>query len=185
MTNQDRSRGSSTSSNRREASSGGQDERASKSSEGNSSLTADASAKAKQLASDAAETVTQQTKRLLDGQLGAGADLIAAVAGATRRASSDLEQQSPQVAKLVHSIADRVDTYSDQLRDQSVDDLVRAASQFTRQQPALVFGLAALAGFFALRVVRAAPASSTAMSSPSIQPYSEDRTRHAHGTRTH
>ena len=125
-----------------------------------SSITADAADKAKQFATDAAETVTGQARHLLDGQIGAGADLIAAIAGAARRASTDLELERPQVAKLVHSVADRVDAYSDQLRDQSVADLVRGASQFTRRQPALVFGLAALAGFVAWRVVKAAPAGS-------------------------
>ena len=138
------------------------------------------------MASDAAETVTQQTKHLLDGQLGAGADLIAALAGATRRASEDLKQESPQVAELVRTVADRVDGYSDQLRDQSVRDLMRSRwNHFTRKQPALVFGLAALAGFFVWRVVKAAPAGSSVVSSPSIQPYSDNRTKHAHGARTY
>jgi hypothetical protein len=149
---------------------------------GLSSITADAADKAKQFATDAAETVTGQARHLLDGQIGAGADLIAAIAGAARRASTDLEMERPQVAKLVHSVADRVDAYSDQLRDQSVADLVRGASQFTRRQPALVFGLAALAGFVAWRVVKAAPAGSSVTSSPSIQPYSE---KHGYGARTH
>jgi hypothetical protein len=182
MSNQNYTR-SSTSGHKREGASGEQEERLKGG--GNSSITAEASEKAKQLASDAAETVTLQAKRLLDGQLGAGADLIAAIAGATRKASVDLEQETPQIAKIVHSVADRVDAYSDQLRDQSVEQLVREASQFTRRQPALVFGLAALAGFVAWRVVKAAPAGSSITSSPSIQPYSENRTRLTHGAGTH
>jgi hypothetical protein len=52
------------------------------------------------------------------------------------------------------------------LRDQSVDQLIGKASDFTRRQPALVFGLAALAGFFAVRTVKSAPS----ISAPSIQP---------------
>ena len=151
-----------------------------------SSIVTQASEKARQLASDATETVTQQAKRLLDGQMGAGADLIATLAGATRSASKDLERDAPQIAKLVQSVADRADAYSGELRGQSVEDVVRAASQFTRRQPALVFGLAALAGFFTWRVVKAAPTGSHTMSSPSIQPYStENRTRPSHGTRTY
>ena len=177
------SRVSSTSSNRDEGAGSGQENRLNKTS---SSVASEASAKARQLASDAAETVTHQAKRLLDGQLGAGADLVASVAGATRRASEDLEQRSPQIAKLVQSVADRADAYSDQLREQSVEDVMRAASQFTRRQPALVFGLAALAGFFACRVVKTAPTSSRTMSSPSIHPYStENHTRPSHGARAH
>ena len=93
--------------------------------------------------------------------------------------------KSPQVAEFVCTVADRVDGFSDQLRDQSVGDLMRDAGNFTRQQPALVFGLAALAGFFVWRVVKAAPAGSSVVSSPSIQPYSDNRTRQAHGARTY
>ena len=114
---------SSTGNNRREA------EDRSTGGGGGSSIATEASAKARELASDAADTVTQQAKRLLDGQLGAGADLIASVAGATRRASEDLEQKSPQIAKLVQSVADRADAYSGQLREQSVEDRGRGASE--------------------------------------------------------
>jgi hypothetical protein len=44
------------------------------------------------------------------------------------------------------------------LQDQSVDQLWRSASNYTRRQPAVVFGLAALAGFFALRTFKSTPA---------------------------
>ena len=180
-----KSRISSTSSNQREGSNA-QDDRSKSSGLDHSSMITEASAKARQLASDGADTVTQQAKRLLDGQMGAGADLIASLAGATRRASEELKEGSPQIAKLVQSVADRADSYSNQLREQSFEDVTRAASQITRRQPALVFGLAALAGFFALRVVKAGQSGSHPLSSPSIQPYSsENRTRPSHGARTY
>jgi hypothetical protein len=51
-------------------------------------------------------------------------------------------------------VGDRIESYADDMRDQSVDELFRSASNFTRRQPALVFGLAALAGFFALRTIK-------------------------------
>ena len=70
---------------RRDGGTGGQDPR---SKAGVSSITADAAEKAKQFASDAAETVSGQARHLLDGQIGAGADLIAAIAGAARKAST-------------------------------------------------------------------------------------------------
>jgi hypothetical protein len=49
-----------------------------------------------------------------------------------------------------------LDGLANDLHDQSVDELVRSASDFTRRQPALVFGLAAVAGFVALRTVYSA-----------------------------
>jgi hypothetical protein len=47
----------------------------------------------------------------------------------------------------VRGAADRVEEFSRAIRGQSVDELMRTASDFTRRQPALVFGLASLAGF--------------------------------------
>ena len=41
------------------------------------------------------------------------------------------------------------------MRDQSVEDFWRSASDFTRKQPAVVFGLASLAGFLLFRVLKA------------------------------
>jgi hypothetical protein len=69
-------------------------------------------------------------------------------------------------ADLVRSFATRVDGYAEGLQDQTVDQLARAASDYTRRQPALVFGLAALAGFFAFRTMK----SAQSVTSPPIQP---------------
>lgn len=190
MSNQDFGRAGSSSTSRREGGMGTAGQYSQRGgSTSASSIAEDAASKAKKLASDAAGTVTEQTKRLLDGQLGAGADLIAQVAGATKRASEELKEQSPQLAELVHSIGDRVEDYSDQLREQSVQELMRNASDFTRRQPAVVFGLAALAGFFAWRVVKAAPTGST-VASPPIQPNlhtpsSHTQSSQSYGARTY
>jgi hypothetical protein len=132
-----------------------------------SSIASDAAGKAKEAASETAATVTGQVKTLLDNQVGSGADMVGHVAGAVKRAAQELDRNAPQLAGLVRTAADRMDTYADGLRDQSVDQIVRAASDFTRRQPAMVFGLAALAGFFALRTLKSAPSS---VASPPIQP---------------
>jgi len=129
-------------------------------------VASDAADQAKRVASDAASTATQQVKQFLDGQVGGGADMVGHVANSVKRAADDLDRNAPQLAGLVRGLADRFEGYSDELRGQSVDQLVRKASDFTRRQPALVFGLAALAGFFALRTLKATPP----VSAPSIQP---------------
>ena len=102
-------------------------------------------------------------KGLLDTQLGSGADVIGQLGSSAKRAAEDLEQNAPQLAGLVRGVADRIEGYADDLRDQTVDDVLRSASNFTRRQPALVFGLAALAGFFALRTLKS--------NAPRPQPY--------------
>jgi uncharacterized protein YjbJ (UPF0337 family) len=121
---------------------------------------------AKQTASEVASRVTTQVKELLDRQVETGADMVGHFAHSAKCAADDLDQNAPQLAGLVRVVADRIDGYADDLRDQSVDQLLRAATDLTRRQPALVFGMAALAGFFIFRTIKSSPA----MSSPSIQP---------------
>jgi ElaB/YqjD/DUF883 family membrane-anchored ribosome-binding protein len=111
---------------------------------------------ARQVASDAASSIGDQVKGLLDDQVDHGADLVARFASATKRAAEELDGASPQAARLVRGVADRLDDYADGLRDQSIDQLMRTASDFTRRQPAVVFGVAALVGFFALRTFKSA-----------------------------
>jgi hypothetical protein len=56
----------------------------------------------------------------------------------------------------MRTMADKVDTYADGLKTKSVEDLVRSASDFTRRQPAVVFGFAAMAGFLVFRMLKVA-----------------------------
>ena len=132
-----------------------------------SAIAGDAASKAKEAASETAATVAGQVKELLDRKVGTGADVVGHVAGAVKRAAQELDRDVPQLAGLVRTAADQIDGYADGLRGQSVEQLVRSASDFTRRQPAMVFGLAAIAGFFALRVLKSTPST---VSSPPIQP---------------
>jgi hypothetical protein len=72
-----------------------------------------------------------------------------------------------------------VDHYAGRLEDQTVEQLAKSASDLTRRQPALMFGLAALAGFFAFRTFKNASARSVA--SPPIQPTQYHRPGDNHG----
>ena len=119
---------------------------------------------ARQLASDAASSIGDQVKSLLDDQVDHGADFVARFAVATKRAAEELDRASPQAARLVRGVADRLDDYADELRDQSIDQLMKTASDFTRRQPAVVFGVAALVGFFALRTFKSASLRSERLS---------------------
>ena len=141
-----------------------------------SAMAGEAATKAKQVASDSAATVTEQVKQLLDNQVSSGADMVGHFAGAVKRAAEELDRDAPQLAGLVRTAADRMDGYAHGLHDQSVEQLMRAASDFTRRQPAMVFGLAALAGFFALRTLKSTP---SAVPSPPIQP---SQSSEFHGT---
>jgi ElaB/YqjD/DUF883 family membrane-anchored ribosome-binding protein len=134
-----------------------------------SGLAQDAAGRAKQAASDTASTVAHQAKELLDRQVGSGAQLVGHLASSARKAAEELDQNAPQIAGLVHAVADRIENYAGELKDQSVDQLFRAASDLARRQPALVFGIAALGGFLAFRTLKSTPS----VASPSIQPMHE------------
>jgi hypothetical protein len=117
---------------------------------------------AKQAASSLASDATKQAKSFLNMQVTAGADVVDHIVDSARIAAENLEQETPQLAGLVRSVADRAEEFSQDLRGQTVEHLVRRASDFTRKQPALVFGLASLAGFLAFRVLKSRPAEDSA-----------------------
>jgi ElaB/YqjD/DUF883 family membrane-anchored ribosome-binding protein len=114
-----------------------------------------AGTQAKQTASLLASDVNQKAKGLLHQQVASGADLAGHVADSARCAADNLSQNAPQLADLVRGAAEKVEEFSRDLRGQRVKDLVQKASDFTRRQPAVVFGLASLAGFLLLRVLKA------------------------------
>jgi len=116
-----------------------------------------ASAQAKQQASSLAADAKEKTKGYFNQQVSSGADLASNVAKSIECAADNLDPKAPQIANFVRGAAERLETFSDDIRDQSVDDLLRTASDYTRRQPALVFGLASLAGFFLFRALKAKP----------------------------
>jgi len=131
-----------------------------------SSLAGEAAEKVKGAAADTAATLTGEVKQVLDRKVEGGAEMLGLMSRSATRAAEELEGQSPEMANLVRAVARRVDGFAGDLREQSVDELIRTAADFTRRQPAVVFGLAALAGFFALRTLKSSPS----ISAPSIQP---------------
>ncbi len=129
-------------------------------------MAGDAGEQAKRAAADTASTVGETVKEILDRQLGTGASMAGQFASSIRIAADDLSRESPMLAGVVRGFANRVDGYAQELQDQTVDQVMRAASDFTRKQPALVFGLASLAGFFVLRTFK----STGGDAAPSIKP---------------
>lgn len=147
-----------------------------------------ASGQAKQAASSLASDATKQAKSLLNMQVTAGADMVGHVADSARAAAESLDQNAPQLAGLVRNAAERAEGFSQDLRDQTVEDFIRMASDFTRKQPALMFGLASLAGFLAFRVLKSSPPERSMEHDPMNDRFdpmpnrSERRTGQFHGT---
>jgi len=131
-----------------------------------SDMARDAGEKAKRAASDTASSMTDSVVGLLNEQIGAGADSAGRLAKAMRLAADDLSKESPLLAGVVRTAAGNVGHYASRMENQTVDQLTKTASDYTRRQPALVFGLAALAGFFAFRTFK----NAQSVSAPPIQP---------------
>ena len=125
----------------------------------------EAGTKAQQIASDAASSVNEQVREMLDKQIGESWNFAGQIASSFKVAADDLSQKSPFAAGLVRNLAEKVETYAEEFQDQTVEQVFRSAADFTRRQPAVVFGLAALAGFLILRTAKTAH-----VASPSISP---------------
>lgn len=106
-----------------------------------------------QAASEGASSITHRVHGMLDEQVDRGAAMMSQVASSTRLAADDMSETLPHVAGLVGSMADRIDAFAEEVRDKTVDQVVGIAADFTRRQPLVTFGLAALAGFVVMRAL--------------------------------
>lgn len=113
---------------------------------------------AKGVAAETAERVQEEARE----KQYAGADFIERFAGQIREASRAFEAESPLAARGIHSAADYVEDVAERLRNDSFHDLVDNATDFAKRQPVAFLGLSVLAGFAAVRFLKA---SSEAISS--------------------
>ena len=130
-----------------------------------SNFASEAADQFKRTASDTVSGLGDHLRQVMNQQVEAGAAMVGTIANSLHTAAGELDPQNPQVGKFTHLAADRLDQAATQLKDKTAEDLLRGMTDFTRRQPALVFGAAALAGFFALRVFKSAT-----VAAPSIQP---------------
>jgi hypothetical protein len=158
---------------------------------------ADAGAEIKQRAGDAlrssTDTAREKFKEAADAAKGAvagaadglqdqareqqrsGADFVGKLAGDIREAARAFENDVPFAARGINSAADYVDEAADKIRNGSFRDLVDGATDFAKRQPAAFLGLSVLAGFAAVRFLKAsggASASTQGSSSSSYTPSS-------------
>jgi hypothetical protein len=104
-----------------------------------------------------------------------GADFVGKLAGDIREAARAFENDMPFAARGISSAAEYVDGAADKIRNGSFRDLVDGATDFAKRQPAAFLGLSVLAGFAAVRFLKASggtSASSQGSSSASYTPSS-------------
>lgn len=109
-------------------------------------------------ARDYAERGREALKDVVQENKGAGADFVSGVAETLRRVAGEVEKQVPFAGNYIRTAADQVDNVAEGVRSGDPSQLVRQAQDFARQQPTLVAGLAMLAGFGIVRLMKNASA---------------------------
>ena len=111
----------------------------------------EASDAAKQAASGTAVHLQDQARQ----QQRTGADFIERFAGNIREASRAFENDAPFAARGINSAAEYVRDAADKIRNGGFRDLVDGATDFAKRQPAAFLGISVLAGFAAVRFLKA------------------------------
>jgi hypothetical protein len=89
-----------------------------------------------------------------------GADFVGRFAGNIRDAARAFENDVPFAARGINSAAEYVDEAAEKIRNGSFRDLVDGATDFAKRQPAAFLGLSVLAGFAAVRFLKASGSES-------------------------
>jgi hypothetical protein len=112
---------------------------------------------AKDATAGAADRLQDQARE----QQRSGADFVGRLAGDIREAARAFENDVPFAARGINSAAEYVDEAAAKIRDGSFRDLVDGATDFAKRQPAAFLGLSVLAGFAAVRFLKASGSQSS------------------------
>jgi len=110
---------------------------------------------AKNVASQAADKL----KDTMSEKKGAGAEYVGNIAETMRRAAREFDNDLPIAGKYIRKAAAQVENVSDAIKTGDFNDLIEGAQTFARRQPTVFLGLAAMAGFAAVRFLKSSPAS--------------------------
>lgn len=123
-----------------------------------SSATDAARDKFSELGSKARETAAGAADKVMDqvgAQKEAGADYAHRLAENIRGAARAFQNDTPFAARTIETAADYIEDAAGKIRDGSLGDVVDGVTSFARRQPAAFLGLSVLAGFAAIRFLKA------------------------------
>jgi hypothetical protein len=101
----------------------------------------------------AADAGTRLQAKVAERQ-GAGADYVNTLADTMRRAAGEFDAEVPLAGTYIRKAADQVDNAAEAWRSGNLNDLVRGAQSFAKNQPTAFLGLAVLAGFGVVRFLK-------------------------------
>src|SRR4051812_45254115 len=117
----------------------------------------EAAAAAKQLADGIVDQIQGQARE----QQRSGADFVERLADNIREAGRVFEHDVPFAARGIDSAADYVEDAAGKIREGSFRDLLDGATDFAKRQPAAFLGISVLAGFAAVRFLKASGGQSS------------------------
>ena len=123
---------------------------------------------AKGQATEFAADVGHELKETAEQQKTRGVDALKGFAHAIETAAGELESQSPGVARHIRNAARSVEGLSNNLRSRNVDELMHAASDLARSQPAVFIAGAVAAGFVLSRFLKSSASDDSAGPSASL-----------------
>jgi ElaB/YqjD/DUF883 family membrane-anchored ribosome-binding protein len=115
---------------------------------------------AKDLTSEAKDKLEDQARQ----QQQTGAEYVTKFAGNIREAARAFEKDVPFAAHGINSVAEYVEEAAEKIRQGSFRDLVDNATDFAKHRPAAFLGISVLAGFAAVRFLKASGQSSSSLS---------------------
>jgi len=116
---------------------------------------------AKKSASSLASAATERAKDAVQERISGGAELLGHLASSVRAAARELEPNAPQLAGFACEAAGRIDDFSHDIREKSVEELFETTSEYARRQPAVLFAAAAACGFLLFRLVKTASSAAS------------------------
>ena len=108
----------------------------------------------KEAATSLATEAGEKAKGFIDQQVASGADFLGYIGHSARVAADTLHPDAPQLAGFVRGVATSVTDLSDTVRGQSPAALLETASDYVRQNPALVLSTAVACGFALARLLQ-------------------------------
>ncbi|UQR64929.1 hypothetical protein LRP30_06505 [Bradyrhizobium sp. C-145] len=124
-------------------------------------LARDKFGEAAEAAKGVAEGTADQIQSQAREQQRSGADFVQRLAGNIREAGRAFEIDVPFAARGIDSAADYVEDAAQKIREGSFRDLVEGATDFAKRQPAAFLGISVLAGFAAVRFLKASGGQSS------------------------
>jgi ElaB/YqjD/DUF883 family membrane-anchored ribosome-binding protein len=113
-----------------------------------------AGSQVKETATSLATKAGETAKGFVGQQVASGADFLGYIGRSAKVAAETLHPDAPQLAGFVRGMATSVSELSDTMRGQSPETMLKTASDYVRQNPALVLSAAAICGFALTRLLQ-------------------------------